>query len=65
MKRLRKFGRWLARRRKAVMAFATQLVGFVVIFVPDWSRPATAGLGLLSAAIGLLVVHRVPNAPGD
>lgn len=52
---------WLAERRKAIVGFATQLGAVVVLVQPDASKDVKVGLGLLTAAIALFLIHRVPN----
>ncbi len=51
----------LARGRKAIVGFATQLGTLVVLTVPNSSHEVKVGLGLLGAGIGLALIYRVPN----
>lgn len=54
---------WLAERRKAIVGFATQLCAVVILVAPDASKATKVGLGVLTAGLALLVIHRVPNRP--
>lgn len=53
----------LARGRKAVVGFFTQVAALVVFYVPDAAEEVKLGMGLLVSIIGLALLYRVPNKP--